>query len=149
MSSQVFCFIMKEKGTSWAYATPGFGASLSATNLRQMRQLTGSTLCRSCSTCCFQVAWTDLQLVSRSLEADWVARVSWRHEQNQASAGGNTAAHDHLDISITQAGLTDGVCLHVQPSARTQTVRCHSLLHELTYLLRRPSRRGCSKQSAA
>jgi len=37
----VFCFIMKEKGTSWAYATPGFGASLSASNLRQMRQLTG------------------------------------------------------------------------------------------------------------
>jgi len=41
MESQVFCFIMKEKGTSWAYATPGFGASLSASNLRQMRQLTG------------------------------------------------------------------------------------------------------------
>jgi len=41
MKSQVFCFIMKEKGTSWAYATPGFGASLSASNLRQMRQLTG------------------------------------------------------------------------------------------------------------
>ena len=42
MESQVFCFIMKEKGTSWAYATPGFGASLSASNLRQMRQLTGA-----------------------------------------------------------------------------------------------------------
>lgn len=41
MESQVFCFIMKEKGTSWAYATPGFGASLSASTLRQMRQLTG------------------------------------------------------------------------------------------------------------
>lgn len=39
---QVFCFIMKEKGTSWAYATPGFGASLSASNLRQLRQLTGT-----------------------------------------------------------------------------------------------------------
>ncbi|KAL0033600.1 hypothetical protein WJX79_006920 [Trebouxia sp. C0005] len=39
--AKVFCFIMKEKGTSWAYATPGFGASLSASTLRQMRQLTG------------------------------------------------------------------------------------------------------------
>ena len=34
---------MKEKGTSWAYATPGFGASLSASNLRQLRQLTGNS----------------------------------------------------------------------------------------------------------
>ena len=33
---------MKEKGTSWAYATPGFGASLSASNLAQLRQLTGT-----------------------------------------------------------------------------------------------------------
>ena len=53
---QVFCFIMKEKGTSWAYATPGFGASLSAGNLRQLRHLTGTPFA------CIQASPTTLRL---------------------------------------------------------------------------------------
>ena len=47
---QVFCFIMNEKGTSWAYATTGFGASLSNSLLRHMRNLTMTMLiCKSIS----------------------------------------------------------------------------------------------------
>jgi hypothetical protein len=36
---QVFMFITNDKGTSWAYATPGFSNSLDADLLKQLRAL--------------------------------------------------------------------------------------------------------------
>lgn len=36
---QVFLFCANDKGASWAYATPGFGASLSPAHLRELRQM--------------------------------------------------------------------------------------------------------------
>lgn len=38
-SLQVFMFIVNDKGTSWAYATPGFANSLNQTVLKQLRGL--------------------------------------------------------------------------------------------------------------
>eukprot|EP00884_Botryococcus_braunii_P012088 jgi/Botrbrau1/20880/Bobra.0135s0013.2 len=39
--SKVFFFIMNDKGSSWAYATPGFGAALNTTHLQALRALAG------------------------------------------------------------------------------------------------------------
>ena len=39
LSAQVFLFCANEKGASWAYATPGFGASLSHAHLKMLRQM--------------------------------------------------------------------------------------------------------------
>lgn len=36
---QVFMFIVNDKGTSWAYATPGFAGSLNQQVLRQLGSL--------------------------------------------------------------------------------------------------------------
>ncbi len=36
---QVFLFLANEKGASWAYATPGFGATLSPAHLKMLRQM--------------------------------------------------------------------------------------------------------------
>lgn len=36
---QVFMFIVNDKGTSWAYATPGFANSLNHHVLQQLRSL--------------------------------------------------------------------------------------------------------------
>ena len=36
---QVFLFCSNEKGASWAYATPGFGASLAPAHLKMLRQM--------------------------------------------------------------------------------------------------------------
>ena len=35
--AQVFMFVVNDKGSSWAYASPGFGQCLSFTHLRMMR----------------------------------------------------------------------------------------------------------------
>ena len=37
--SQVFLFVVNEKGSSWGYTTPGFGAPLQQTFLRQLREM--------------------------------------------------------------------------------------------------------------
>lgn len=34
-------FVVNDKGSSWAYASPSFGASLQPSHLRQMRELAG------------------------------------------------------------------------------------------------------------
>ncbi len=36
---QVFLFCANDKGASWAYATPGFGASLAPAHLKLLRQM--------------------------------------------------------------------------------------------------------------
>lgn len=36
---QVFMFIVNDKGTSWAYSTPGFAGALNQQVLRQLRSL--------------------------------------------------------------------------------------------------------------
>ena len=36
---QVFLFLANEKGASWSYATPGFGATLSPAHLKMLRQM--------------------------------------------------------------------------------------------------------------
>lgn len=36
---QVFMFIVNDKGTSWAYTTPGFNSSLNPQVLKQLRTL--------------------------------------------------------------------------------------------------------------
>lgn len=38
-SPQVFLFLANEKGASWAYSTPGFGASLAPSHLKMLRQM--------------------------------------------------------------------------------------------------------------
>ena len=38
-ATQVFLFCANEKGASWAYATPGFGASLAPAHLKMLRQM--------------------------------------------------------------------------------------------------------------
>ena len=35
----MFLFLANEKGASWAYATPGFGATLSPAHLKMLRQM--------------------------------------------------------------------------------------------------------------
>ena len=35
----MFLFLANEKGASWAYATPGFGATLGPAHLKMMRQM--------------------------------------------------------------------------------------------------------------
>jgi hypothetical protein len=41
---QVFLFCANEKGASWAYATPGFGASLAPAHLKMLRQMANPEL---------------------------------------------------------------------------------------------------------
>ena len=36
---QVFMFLANEKGASWAYSTPGFGAPLAPAHLKMLRQM--------------------------------------------------------------------------------------------------------------
>ena len=36
---QVFLFCANDKGASWAYSTPGFGASLAPAHLKLLRQM--------------------------------------------------------------------------------------------------------------
>ena len=36
---QVFLFLANEKGASWAYSTPGFGAPLAPAHLKMLRQM--------------------------------------------------------------------------------------------------------------
>ena len=36
---QVFLFLANEKGASWAYSTPGFGAALAPAHLKMLRQM--------------------------------------------------------------------------------------------------------------
>jgi hypothetical protein len=38
---QVFVFVVNDKGSSWAYATPGYGAPLAPGLLRQLRDAAG------------------------------------------------------------------------------------------------------------
>lgn len=38
---QVFVFMCNDKGSTWAYSTPAFGAMLSPTMLKVMRDLAG------------------------------------------------------------------------------------------------------------
>ena len=35
----MFLFVANDKGASWGYATPGFGATLSPAHLKQLRQM--------------------------------------------------------------------------------------------------------------
>jgi hypothetical protein len=39
---QVFIFIANDKGASWAYATPGFGAALAPDKLQALREVAGA-----------------------------------------------------------------------------------------------------------
>ena len=50
-SAQVFLFCANEKGASWAYATPGFGATLAPAHLKMLRQMAMPDLDESVKVC--------------------------------------------------------------------------------------------------
>lgn len=39
--AKVFMFLVNDKGSTWAYSTPGFGATLHPSQLRRLRELSG------------------------------------------------------------------------------------------------------------
>ena len=41
MRTQVFMFVVNDKGSSWAYSSPSFGAALQPAVLRHLRELAG------------------------------------------------------------------------------------------------------------
>lgn len=76
---QVFLFCANDKGASWAYATPGFGASLGPAHLKMMRQMAMPDIDEAAKVCCRCIDAASMESGSRARRCIAVLMILRKH----------------------------------------------------------------------